>query len=272
MADYKLIPISEIIVPERLRAVEDDHALAIQASIVEHGLLNPITVRATPASKGGKYTLVAGAHRLRAIQLLDDAEIEAIIVSADKDEAVLIEVEENLFRNDLSALDRAIFVQTYRDTWERKHGKVQRGNPDLRKSANIAELIEDEAKAGFSTHVAERMGFSPRSVELLGQISRNLHPDVRHAVRGTPVADNQSALLKLAKLEPKLQRSAAVAFRETGDLKQALQLISSNPTPPKKADPQEEIFARLVGTWERASAATKARFIEHIGANDGDAA
>lgn len=45
MAEYKSIPIEKIFVPERLRAVEEDHALAIQASIVEHGLINPITVR-----------------------------------------------------------------------------------------------------------------------------------------------------------------------------------------------------------------------------------
>ncbi|WP_246739699.1 ParB N-terminal domain-containing protein [Martelella sp. HB161492] len=50
MAATKTIPIAKIHVPERLRAVEDDQAAAISASIAEHGLLNPITVLATPAA------------------------------------------------------------------------------------------------------------------------------------------------------------------------------------------------------------------------------
>lgn len=271
MADYKLIPLSEIIVPDRLRAVEEDHALAIQASIVEHGLLNPITVRATPAAKGGKYTLVAGAHRLRAIELLDEPEIEAIIVSADKDEAVLIEVEENLFRNELSSLDRAIFIKTYRETWERKYGKVQRGNPSFRNSVNLTELLAQEAASGFSAHVADKLGLSISAVERSQRIAQNLHPQFRAALRGTPVADNQSELLKLSKLEPEQQRRAALAFSETGDIKQALRLVADNPNPPK-LNPQEEIFARLVSTWERASAETKARFLGHLREEEGDAA
>ena len=114
MSISKSIPLADILVPERLRTVDEDHALAIQASIVEHGLLNPVTVRQTPNGKHG-YTLVAGAHRYRAIELLDEKEIDAIVVKADADEAVLIEIEENLFRNDLSVMDRAVFVQTYRD-------------------------------------------------------------------------------------------------------------------------------------------------------------
>ncbi|WP_237681621.1 hypothetical protein [Agrobacterium vitis] len=64
MAEFKTIPIDQIVVPERLRAVEEDHALAIAQSIVEHGLLNPITVRSTRAAKGGNYTLGATPAQL----------------------------------------------------------------------------------------------------------------------------------------------------------------------------------------------------------------
>ena len=120
---FKTLKIADITIPERLRNVDEDHALAIQASIVEHGLLNPVTVRSTPNGKQ-KYVLVAGAHRMRAIALLDEAEIDVMVVKADADEAVLIEIEENLFRNDLSVMDRAVFVQTYRDFWEKTRGPI----------------------------------------------------------------------------------------------------------------------------------------------------
>lgn len=262
MAEFKTIPIDQIIIPERLREVEEDHALAISQSIVEHGLLNPITVRPTPASKGGNYTLIAGAHRLRAMVLLEEKEIDAVLVAADRDEALLLEITENVFRNDLSKLDRAIFVTTYRDVWERKYGKVEAGRPGNNR-ANIAQLIEDEATAGFSLHVAERLGLSRRAVEYAQTIGKLLHRDLRQAIRGTSAADNQSALLKLAKFEPAKQRQAAIAFREVGDLKRTFEIIDDSPK--MKPDKQVALLSSLIDAWDRASEATKAQFMSHAG-------
>jgi ParB family transcriptional regulator, chromosome partitioning protein len=263
MAGYRTIPIADVVVPERLRAVDEDHALAIQASIVEHGLLNPVTVRATPAAKGGKFTLVAGAHRLRAVEMLDEPEIEALIVSADADEAVLIEVEENLFRNDLSALDRAVFVQTYREVWERKHGKVRRGNPGLSNSVNLTELIAQEAARGFAAHTADKLGLSVSAIERAQRIAQHLHPDLRSRLRNTPHADNQATLLKLARLDPARQRQAATALQETGDLGEALRVVDHKPKA-VQPDQQEQVYSRLCDAWERADHETRRRFLEHI--------
>jgi len=203
MAEIKSIAIADIHVPPRLREVEEDHALAIQASIVEHGLLNPVTVRRTPAKRGTPYTLVAGAHRFRAIELLDDAEIDAVVVAADGDEAILIEITENLFRNDLSVLDRAQFVRTYREVWERKYGEINPKGGRPKNRVNLTQLLQDEAEAGFSRHVAARLGVSKESVKRLNKIAQYLRADTREAVRGTAVADNQAQLLRLAKMEPR---------------------------------------------------------------------
>ncbi|ARQ59218.1 chromosome partitioning protein ParB [Rhizobium sophoriradicis] len=267
MAEFKRILISDIVIPERLRAVEEEHAIAIAQSIVEHGLINPITVRSTPNAKGGKYTLVAGAHRIRAEQINEEPEIDAMIVEGDKAEAQLIEITENLFRNELSVLDRAVFVQTYRDVWEGKYGKVEAGRPGNR--ANLAQLLSDEAEAGsFSKHVADRMGISRRAVEYLNKIAQNVHPDVRAAVRGTPVADNQSALLKIAKMEPQKQRQAAIAFRAEPDLKKALALVEPAPKLSKAQIEQATLLSRLVTAWEDASEETRNQFLAHIGLGD----
>jgi len=262
MAEFKRIQISDIAIPDRLRAIEEEHALAIAQSIVEHGLLNPITVRATPAAKGGNYTLVAGAHRLRATVINDEDEIDAIVVEADKAEAQLLEITENLFRNELSVIDRAVFVSTYREVWEKKYGKIEAGRPGNR--ANLALLFGEQPPEGsFAAHVADRMGLSPRAVQRLNQIVENLHPDVRKAVRGTNIADNQSALLKLAKMEPAKQRQTAVALKAEGpDLKKALALVEG---PRPKVDPQAAIFGTLVDAWSRANAETRARFMAEIG-------
>lgn len=264
MAEFKRIAIADIIVSDRLRAVEEDHAQAIALSIAEHGLLNPITVRFTPNAKGGKYTLIAGAHRLRGVVLNGASEIDVLIVEADKTEAALQEITENLFRNELSAIDRAEFVKAYRELWEEKNGAITRGGDQGAKRQLVALLDGEIETVSFSEHVADRLGLSKRSVERLNKIAQHLHPDVRAAVRGTSIADNQAALLKLAKLEPAMQRRAAIAFREEGDLSKALQLIEDAPRPPA-TDKQEKFFLDFVELWSRANSETRARMLAHAG-------
>lgn len=266
MAQFKTIAIGQIVIPERLRAVEEEHALAIAQSIVEHGLINPITVRHTPNAKDGSYTLVAGAHRLRAVELNDDSEIEALVIEADKDEAQLVEITENLFRNDLSVMDRAVFVQSYREVWERKYGPITRGgdrkskgqdDPLIGNRVNLTLLLAEEASArgGFIQHVADRMGVSREALIRLNRIAKNLRPEVRAAVRGTPIADNQSELLKISKMEPSRQRQLAVALGAAPDLKRALAEVDG--VQPRveltEQDKHNVAVARLEKAWEDAS-------------------
>lgn len=255
MAQFKTIAIDQIAIPERLRAVEEEHALAIAQSIVEHGLINPITVRHTPNAKGASYTLVAGAHRLRAFAINDESEIEALVIEADKDEAQLVEITENLFRNDLSVMDRAVFVQSYREVWERKHGQINPKGGRPANSVNLTELLGAEAEASvFARHVADRMGVSRSAIERLNRIAKNLRPEVRAAVRGTPIADNQSELLKLSKMEPSKQRQIAVALRQEPDLKKALSEVAA--VQPKgeltEEDKRNVAIARLEKAWNEA--------------------
>lgn len=261
MTQYEIIATKDIFVPERLRAVEEDHALAIAQSIVEHGLINPISVRRTPARKGGKFTLIAGAHRLRAYQLNAESQIEALVFEADQAEGQLIEIVENLFRNDLSVIDRAVFVQSYREIWEQKHGKIEPGRPG--NSANLSQIFAEEVAAGgFSEHVAERMGLSKRSIERLHLIARGLQPELRKSLRETPIADNQSTLLKLARLEPQKQREFAVGFSESRDFDLTMRALEGGAKP--KPDAQTVLLGRLLDTWRRASRETKIEFAAQV--------
>jgi len=265
MAQFKTIAIDQIVIPDRLRAVEEEHALAIAQSIVEHGLINPITVRHTPNAKEGSYTLVAGAHRLRAVAINDDSEIEALVIEADKDEAQLVEVTENLFRNELSVMDRAVFVQSLREGWERKDGPITRGgdrkskgqnDPLIGNRVNLTLLLAEEASArgGFIQHVADRMGVSREALIRLNRIAKNLRPEVRAAIRGTPIADSQSELLKIAKMEPSRQRQIAVALKQAPDLKRALVEIDAvQPKAELTAEDKRNLaIARLEKAWDEA--------------------
>lgn len=276
MVQFKTIAIDQIVVPERLRAVEEEHALAIAQSIVEHGLINPITVRFTPNAAGGSHTLVAGAHRLRAFIINDEPEIEALVIDADQHEAQLVEITENLFRNELSVMDRSIFVQSYRDVWEQQNGQIRRGG-DRRSKAQVAPLIENRvnliqligeeaAASSFAAHVADRMGVSRDVVKRLNKIAKNLRPEVRAAIRGTPVADNQSELLKISKMEPSRQRQFAAAFTQEKDLKKALSEVSeAQPKADLTAEDKRNVaLTRLEAAWEQADEETCIAFLKGL--------
>ena len=265
MDKFKTLRVSQIFVPERLRAVDDDHALAIQASIMQHGQFNPATVRMTPNGEQ-EYTLVTGAHRCRGLAMQGpDTAIDVLVVKADKDEAILLEIEENLFRNDLSVMDRAVFVETYREQWEVVHGAISRGQP--KKRINLIQfsespvgLVEEEAKRGFSKNCADRLGISVPSIKRLSQIAKNLPKPVRDAIAGTPIADNQSQLLKLAKLPPAKLKKFPKALKELGDFAKSLEALEP---PAPKPDPVLQQLSALIGAWSRAKPEARALFLDH---------
>lgn len=257
MFEVKSIKIADIVVNDRIRPVDEDHAQVIAASIAANGLINPVTVRATPNAKGGKYTLVAGAHRLRACIINQAEEIDAIIVKSDQTASKLLEVTENLIRNDLSVIDRAAHVQVLRDLYENEHGEVKAGRPN--NSANVAPLFE----GGFSQYVSDRLGISKRSYAYLNRISQALNPQLRECLRQTPLADNQAALLKLAKKEQAEQQRIAATMEQTnGDIRLAAKAVEGKLLT-EKADPQAGYLSKIISLLEKLDADHLAQFDEY---------
>ena len=266
MAKFLRIPVSSIHIGERQRPIDEEHALAIAASMDERGLINPITVRSTPNQNGGKtpFTLVAGGHRHWGANHLGWAEIDAMMVAADATEAVLIEIAENIFRNDLTALNRALFVAKYRETWEELHGDIVRGRP---KKGNDYPIFSAPGRE-LSKRVQKRLGIGHETYKLINRIAVHLHPDLRQALRGTEIEDDQSKLLKLAKLDVELQVKVAAMMREGADFKAVMARINPKPTPPA-VDPQAVLYERLSSLWSDADHATRRRFLDEVvGADD----
>jgi len=262
MADLKTIALSKIQLGDRLRDIDEGQAEAIAASISEHGLINPISIRSTPASKGGSYTIIAGAHRYRALQLLDFADTECFVFKVRAEEAQLLELTENLHRNELSALDRAAFVNKYREIFEQTVGKIERHS-----ERNPWGQLVPSDKPSFSAEVGMRLGLHPRSAKRLNQIAQKLHPQVKAALRNTPIADNQSQLLKLARMPQTEQKRIARAYSELGDFSKAVSLASDKP----KVEPDKDLisYAALLNAWEKATPAARDRFLKEL--DDGSA-
>lgn len=93
--------------PNNPRRSYDENALAeLAASIAAHGLIQPIRVRA--AEQGG-YIIVCGERRYRAVQLLGQTEIEAVVDAAPADERAIFDLalSENIQREEMPPLDEA---------------------------------------------------------------------------------------------------------------------------------------------------------------------
>lgn len=259
MTELNTIKLADIHIPERLRKLDLANAMFIADSIKRQGLMHPITVRRTPRAKGGKFTLVAGRHRMEAVYLNDLDEIDAFIVKADETGARLKEIEENLFRNDLSQLDRAVFVTEFRRLWEAEHGEITRGG-DQKIKLNLWSMSEHGGS--FIKVAAERIGVSEPSIKRLQRVGLNLDPELRRKLAGRPEADNLSLLTKLVDLGPEKQAGVVRALESTkGDIKKA---IAATQPAKRKPSAEERIWSTLISTWDRTNVATRRKFYAHI--------
>lgn len=269
MAEYKTIPLDKIDVRERMRAVDEDHARAIAASIADQGLISPVTVRFVPANQKGArpYILVAGAHRIRATEINGAGEIECLVVKADQDEARLLEIAENLIRNELSKLDRALAVLGYRETWEAKHGKIERGGDQRGKLHLWSELGQTGDERGFSVYVAERLGLSKDAVKRAQRIATHLAPALRLALRFTAVADNQAQLMALTRLARPEQERLAARIMSGTEAAQAVEQALAGPEKPESGA-SEQAYQRVLGNWGRLNRAHKWQALTDLGITD----
>ena len=85
--------------PERLKELAE--------SIRNVGVLEPILIRPLEGKNGASYELVCGERRLRAAQLAELAMITAIVRELTDEQALEVQVIENLQREDLHPLDEA---------------------------------------------------------------------------------------------------------------------------------------------------------------------
>ena len=255
-------PIAEIVVGDRLRDVDMDHAAVIASTIETSGLQHHIILR----RKGNHIVLVAGAHRLAAYKLLGRDDIPAHLVEAPEGvdtEAYFREMEvvENVARNDLSALDRAVHLGEWLKLAEAKGLKYGKGGD--RKSHKV---LTDDQKKTFPLigDLAEQMRVSRRSINQYLALYKDLSPAAIAKLKGGDLADNFTELRKLA-AEP-ADKQLAILQRMDGE-NPALNIAAAISLEYNEIDistPDEKTFARLAKLWAGASSKVRKQFKAHI--------
>jgi ParB family transcriptional regulator, chromosome partitioning protein len=105
----RIVNRADIIVGDRLRALDRQSVERLKESISRIGLRTPISVRS--GEQG--WTLVAGRHRLEACIELGMDEIPVVAETGSEFEARLWEIAAKLHRAELTALERAKHISQW---------------------------------------------------------------------------------------------------------------------------------------------------------------
>ena len=111
-------------------------------SIMQFGVLNPTIIR--PDSEGG-YEMVAGHRRLHASGLAGKDTIPAIVRNLTDDEAVILLVDTNLQRENISPMERAQAYKMKMEALKHQGQRTDLTSTQVGRKLETAEVIAQEA-------------------------------------------------------------------------------------------------------------------------------
>lgn len=202
------IPLSEIHAFKNhpFKVVDDALMQETVDSIMQFGVLNPAIIRPDPE---GGYEMVSGHRRLHASGLAGKETIPAIVRNLTDDEAVILLVDANLQRENISPMERA---QAYKMKMEALKHQGQR--QDLTSSQVGTKLRADEI-------IAQQTGSSRNQVQRFVRLTE-LVPEIQKKVDAKEIAFNPA--VELSYLKPEEQRGVLDAMeysQNTPSLSQA---------------------------------------------------
>ncbi len=197
LREHKTIAISAIQIGDR-RPADPAKVQALKESIQAMGLLHAIGV--TP-----DYQLIFGLHRLEACKLLEWEEIEVAIYDFDAVRAELAEIDENLMRSELCAIETGEALLRRKELVEQLNPEIKHGgdrkSEAAKSSGNNCHLI------GFADDVAQKTGWSARTVRSYITAAKRIPHDLRKSLRNTDVGSKITELTKLGTLPDGDQRA-----------------------------------------------------------------
>jgi ParB family chromosome partitioning protein len=218
------IPVSQIVEdPDQPRKRHDAEALeGLAESIRQHGVLQPVTVVNLP--NVNMYRIVTGERRWRAAQQIGLDTLPCVIVDNPGEDAVAIQLVENLQREDLQPIEKATAIKSLK----------------ARLDATNKE-------------VAQRVGVSERMVGYLLDLL-DLPEDIGTQVISSPnkpsdgqLTEKHARFLRMLNDEPELQRAVVGKIKDsklnsdsTGRLVKALR---------EKPESADDILASDPGEW-----------------------
>jgi ParB family transcriptional regulator, chromosome partitioning protein len=157
--EIKKIPIGDI-VPNRFqpRTVFDDEKIEeLARTIHTHGVIQPIVLR---EFEDGKYEIIAGERRWRAMKSLGWDEVPAIINNLSDAETASVALIENLQREELSPIEEAIaygkLLEIHSLTQEALAQRLGKGQSTVANKLRLLKLPQEVQDALLNKTISER--------------------------------------------------------------------------------------------------------------------
>jgi ParB family transcriptional regulator, chromosome partitioning protein len=217
------IAVEDVEVIGKHREVDPEKVESLAASMAKIGLRTPITVRRIEKGLGTTvFALVAGRHRLEAARSLGWEHIDAFIMEGNDNDARIWQLMENLYRADLTPLQRAEHVveliQLVRDgekgTQAAHPGGQQPHDRGISRAAKILGFTREEVR---------------RSLEIAG-----ISAEAKATAKEKGLDKKQSALLKIAKQKGSDAQLTKIGEIETGKSASASKAPSNSVTKKSK--------------------------------------
>ncbi|MFC5469414.1 nucleoid occlusion protein [Cohnella suwonensis] len=158
--EVKQIPIHEIVPsPYQPRSIFDDERIdELCQTIRTHGIIQPIVVRV----RDGKYEIIAGERRWRAVTKLGMDHIPGIVREINDSQAASMALIENLQREGLTSLEEAIAYQKLIDlhqlTQESLAQRLGKSQSTIANKIRLLQLGESAKQALLERKITERHG------------------------------------------------------------------------------------------------------------------
>jgi len=158
--EVKQLPVHEIVPsPYQPRSIFDDERIdELCQTIKTHGIIQPIVVRV----RGGKFEIIAGERRWRAVTKLGMDTIPGIVREINDSQAASAALIENLQREGLTSLEEAIAYQKLIDlhqlTQESLAQRLGKSQSTIANKIRLLQLGEESKQALLERKITERHG------------------------------------------------------------------------------------------------------------------
>jgi ParB family chromosome partitioning protein len=234
------LPVSSVL-PNPLQPrsqINEGDLVELAASIEASGLLQPVIVR----PRNGKYELIAGERRWRAVQRLGWPKIPAVVRDVDDQMLLTLALIENLQRDDLTPIDEAAGYQRLGEEFALAQAEIARlVGRDRSTITNLLRLLKlpddvkqliqdgklsegharallgitDEAELIRLAREAADQGWSVREVEARARGDLRSGPNVGSAPASPTRAPQKMASADIRRVEDALRKRLGTDVRVT---------------------------------------------------------
>ncbi len=165
--EIRQIPVKEIVPsPYQPRTVFDDERIdELCQTIKTHGVIQPIVVR----QRNGKFEIIAGERRWRAVSKLQMETIPGIIREINDSQAASVALIENLHREGLTAIEEAFayqrLIELHELTQESLAQRLGKSQSTIANKIRLLHLGEKVKQAMLERKITERHARALLSLE-----------------------------------------------------------------------------------------------------------